>query len=229
MEKKIIVAIDGFSSCGKSTIAKKLAKTVGYAFVDTGAMYRCVTLYALRNSIIANGKIDEEKLASEMPNIHICFKNIEGENRVFLNGEDVSHEIRTMPVSSNVSAVSAIRFVRQAMVSLQQKMGEQKGIVMDGRDIGTVVFPNAELKIFVTASLEVKANRRFKELVEKGEKVTYEEVVQNVKQRDYDDQHRKESPLRKAEDAIELDNSYMTFEEQDAWVLQRFKEALNRQ
>lgn len=229
MEKKIIVAIDGFSSCGKSTIAKKLAKTVGYAFVDTGAMYRCVTLYALRNLIIANGKIDEEKLASEMPNIHICFKNIEGENRVFLNGEDVSHEIRTMPVSSNVSAVSAIRFVRQAMVSLQQKMGEQKGIVMDGRDIGTVVFPNAELKIFVTASLEVKANRRFKELVEKGEKVTYEEVVQNVKQRDYDDQHRKESPLRKAEDAIELDNSYMTFEEQDAWVLQRFKEALNRQ
>ncbi len=229
MEKKIIVAIDGFSSCGKSTIAKKLAKTVGYAFVDTGAMYRCVTLYALRNSIIANGKIDEEKLASEMPNIHICFKNIEGENRVFLNGEDVSHEIRTMPVSSNVSAVSAIRFVRQAMVSLQQKMGEQKGIVMDGRDIGTVVFPNAELKIFVTASLEVKANRRFKELVEKGEKVTYEEVVQNVKQRDYDDQHRKESPLRKADDAIELDNSYMTFEEQDAWVLQRFKEALNRQ
>jgi len=229
MEKKIIVAIDGFSSCGKSTIAKKLAKTVGYAFVDTGAMYRCVTLYALRNSIIANGKIDEEKLASEMPNIHICFKNIEGENRVFLNGEDVSHEIRTMPVSSNVSAVSAIRFVRQAMVSLQQKMGEQKGIVMDGRDIGTVVFPNAELKIFVTASLEVKANRRFKELVEKDEKVTYEEVVQNVKQRDYDDQHRKESPLRKAEDAIELDNSYMTFEEQDAWVLQRFKEALNRQ
>lgn len=229
MEKKIIVAIDGFSSCGKSTIAKKLAKIVGYAFVDTGAMYRCVTLYALRNSIIANGKIDEEKLASEMPNIHICFKNIEGENRVFLNGEDVSHEIRTMPVSSNVSAVSAIRFVRQAMVSLQQKMGEQKGIVMDGRDIGTVVFPNAELKIFVTASLEVKANRRFKELVEKGEKVTYEEVVQNVKQRDYDDQHRKESPLRKAEDAIELDNSYMTFEEQDAWVLQRFKEALNRQ
>jgi len=229
MEKKIIVAIDGFSSCGKSTIAKKLAKTVGYAFVDTGAMYRCVTLYALRNSIIANGKIDEEKLASEMPNIHICFKNIEGENRVFLNGEDVSHEIRTMPVSSNVSAVSAIRFVRQAMVSLQQKMGEQKGIVMDGRDIGTVVFPNAELKIFVTASLEVKANRRFKELVEKGEKVTYEEVVQNVKQRDYDDQHRKESPLRKAEDAIELDNSYMTFEEQDVWVLQRFKEALNRQ
>lgn len=229
MEKKIIVAIDGFSSCGKSTIAKKLAKTVGYAFVDTGAMYRCVTLYALRNSIIANGKIDEEKLASEMPNIHICFKNIEGENRVFLNGEDVSHEIRTMPVSSNVSAVSAIRFVRQAMVSLQQKMGEQKGIVMDGRDIGTEVFPNAELKIFVTASLEVKANRRFKELVEKGEKVTYEEVVQNVKQRDYDDQHRKESPLRKAEDAIELDNSYMTFEEQDAWVLQRFKEALNRQ
>lgn len=229
MEKKIIVAIDGFSSCGKSTIAKKLAKTVGYAFVDTGAMYRCVTLYALRNSIIANGKIDEEKLASEMPNIHICFKNIEGENRVFLNGEDVSHEIRTMPVSSNVSAVSAIRFVRQAMVSLQQKMGQQKGIVMDGRDIGTVVFPNAELKIFVTASLEVKANRRFKELVEKGEKVTYEEVVQNVKQRDYDDQHRKESPLRKAEDAIELDNSYMTFEEQDAWVLQRFKEALNRQ
>ncbi|MBQ8055187.1 MAG: (d)CMP kinase [Paludibacteraceae bacterium] len=229
MEKKIIVAIDGFSSCGKSTIAKKLAKTVGYAFVDTGAMYRCVTLYALRNSIIAKGKIDEEKLATEMPNIHICFKNIEGENRVFLNGEDVSHEIRTMPVSSNVSAVSAIRFVRQAMVSLQQKMGEQKGIVMDGRDIGTVVFPNAELKIFVTASLEVKANRRFKELVEKGEKVTYEEVVQNVKQRDYDDQHRKESPLRKAEDAIELDNSYMTFEEQDAWVLQRFKEALNRQ
>ena len=135
MEKKIIVAIDGFSSSGKSTIAKKLAKTVGYAFVDTGAMYRCVTLYALRNSIIANGKIDEEKLASEMPNIHICFKNIEGENRVFLNGEDVSHEIRTMPVSSNVSAVSAIRFVRQAMVSLQQKMGEQKGIVMDGRGV----------------------------------------------------------------------------------------------
>ena len=229
--KSIIIAIDGFSSCGKSTMAKDLARRIGYIYVDSGAMYRAVTLYCLDNRLINDGVVDTQRLASAMGEIVISFANnpTSGKQETYLNGVCVEQEIRNMRVSNSVSLVSQIDFVREALVAQQRRLGEAKGIVMDGRDIGTEVFPNAELKIFVTASLEVKANRRFKELVEKGEKVTYEEVVQNVKQRDYDDQHRKESPLRKAEDAIELDNSYMTFEEQDAWVLQRFKEALNRQ
>ena len=233
--KKITIAIDGHSSCGKSTMAKDLAREVGYVYVDTGAMYRSVTLYALRNGIFKevrgeNGEvkdvIDEEALRQQMPNIQISFKfNAEtGRPDTYLNGELVEDKIRTMEVSSHVSPIATLGFVREAMVAQQQQMGKDKGVVMDGRDIGTTVFPDAELKIFVTASAEVRAQRRFDELKAKGMPADYDDILKNVQERDYIDSHREVSPLRKADDAIELDNSHMTIAEQKQWLLDRFNE-----
>lgn len=224
--KRIIVAIDGFSSCGKSTLAKDLAKAVGYAYVDTGAMYRSVTLYCLQNGLVKDNEVDEEKLRMSLPDIKISFQyNAEKKrNETYLNGENVEEEIRSLRVSNVVSIVSAIGFVRKAMVMQQQSYSIDRGVVMDGRDIGTVVFPDAELKIFVTASPEVRARRRYAELTAKDDKVTMEEILENVKQRDYLDQNRKESPLRQAEDAIVLDNSEMTIPQQNEWLLERFRE-----
>ena len=227
--RKIIIAIDGHSSCGKSTMAKDLAKAIGYIYVDTGAMYRAVTLYALRHGMISlEGEVDSAALETSMDDINISFKLNSETKRpdTWLNGACVEQEIRTMEVSNNVSAVSALGFVREAMVRQQQAMGQEKGIVMDGRDIGTVVFPQAELKVFVTASAEVRAQRRYDELVRKGTPAPYEEVLENVVQRDYADSHREISPLRKADDAITLDNSEMTLEQQNEWLLQRYHETV---
>lgn len=224
--EKIIIAIDGFSSCGKSTMAKDLAHELGYIYVDTGAMYRCVALYALQHKLfLKDGKINIPELEAAMPNINISFKlNKEtGRPDTYLNNENVENKIRTMEVSSHVSSIAAIPFVREALVAQQQKMGKDKGIVMDGRDIGTVVFPNAELKIFVTASPEVRAQRRYDELMEKGMEADYNEILENVKQRDYIDSHRDVSPLRKADDAIELDNSNISIEEQKQWLINQYK------
>lgn len=225
--KKITIAIDGHSSCGKSTMAKDLARRIGYVYVDTGAMYRSVTLYALRNGIITDGKIDEARLQAEMPNIKITFKfNPETQRPdTYLNGELVESEIRNMQVSSMVSPIATLAFVRSAMVEQQQAMGREGGIIMDGRDIGTTVFPNAELKIFVTASPEVRAQRRYDELTAKGETCNLDEILKNVEERDYIDSHREVSPLRKADDALLLDNSHMTIEEQNEWLMQRVEEA----
>ena len=227
--RKIIIAIDGHSSCGKSTMAKDLAKAIGYIYVDTGAMYRAVTLYALRHGMISlEGEVDSAALETSMDDINISFKLNSETKRpdTWLNGACVEQEIRTMEVSNNVSAVSALGFVREAMVRQQQAMGQEKGIVMDGRDIDTVVFPQAELKVFVTASAEVRAQRRYDELVRKGTPAPYEEVLENVLQRDYADSHREISPLRKADDAITLDNSEMTIEQQNEWLLQRYHETV---
>lgn len=224
--KKITIAIDGFSSCGKSTMAKDLARELGYVYVDTGAMYRCVTLYALRHGLFrADGTINQPQLEAEIPNINISFKlNKEtGRPDTYLNNENVESEIRTMEVSSHVSPIAAVPFVRAALVAQQQKMGEDKGIVMDGRDVGTVVFPNAELKIFVTASAEVRAQRRYDELKAKGMEADFEEILENVKQRDYIDSHREVSPMRKADDAIELDNSHISIAEQKQWLIEQYK------
>lgn len=224
--EKIIIAIDGFSSCGKSTMAKDLAHELGYIYVDTGAMYRCVALYALQHKLfLKDGKINIPELEAAMPNINISFKlNKEtGRPDTYLNNENVENKIRTMEVSSRVSSIAAIPFVREALVAQQQKMGKDKGIVMDGRDIGTVVFPNAELKIFVTASPEVRAQRRYDELMKKGMEADYNEILENVKQRDYIDSHRDVSPLRKAGDAIELDNSNISIEEQKQWLINQYK------
>ena len=228
--KKITIAIDGHSSCGKSTMAKDLAREVGYVYVDTGAMYRSVTLYALRNGLFTADGIDEAGLRSQMADIHISFKfNAEtGRPDTYLNGELVEQEIRTMEVSNHVSPIAALGFVREAMVSQQQEMGLGGGVVMDGRDIGTVVFPNAELKIFVTASAEVRAQRRFDELKAKGMDADYDEILKNVQERDFIDSHREVSPLRKADDALELDNSNMTIAEQKQWLLDRFNETLSK-
>lgn len=227
--KKIIVAIDGHSSCGKSTMAKSLAKSIGYTYVDTGAMYRAVTLFAIRNCMFRDdGSIDTAGLAARIDDITISFSNgDDGRQETLLNGEVVENEIRGMEVSGKVSPISTLGFVREALVSLQRRMGQEKGIVMDGRDIGTVVYPNAELKIFVTASDEVRAQRRFEELRSKGDATPFEEVLKNVRERDYIDSHREISPLRQADDAIVLDNSDMTMTEQDAWLLARFQEAVN--
>ena len=225
--KKITIAIDGFSSCGKSTMAKMLAKEVGYIYVDTGAMYRAVTLFAMRNGMIApNGDVNRDALKAKMDALHVEFKlNPQtGKAETYLNGENVEHEIRGMEVSAHVSAIAAIDFVRTALVAQQQRMGHDKGIVMDGRDIGTVVFPDAELKVFVTASAEVRAQRRFDELVGKGLKANYDEILHNVQERDYIDSHREVSPLRKAEDAIELDNGQLTIAEQLQWLMDKFRE-----
>ncbi|WP_304060852.1 (d)CMP kinase [Hoylesella loescheii] len=229
--KKITIAIDGFSSCGKSTMAKMLAKEVGYIYVDTGAMYRAVTLFAMRNGMIApNGDVNRDALKAKMDALHVEFKlNPQtGKAETYLNGENVEHEIRGMKVSAHVSAIAAIDFVRTALVAQQQRMGHNKGIVMDGRDIGTVVFPDAELKVFVTASAEVRAQRRFDELVGKGMKANYDEILHNVQERDYIDSHREVSPLRKAEDAIELDNGQLTIAEQLQWLIDKFKEKTKR-
>lgn len=206
---KIIVAIDGYSSCGKSTIAKALAKYAGYTYVDTGAMYRAIGLYTLRE-----GLKSEQDIIAALPQVQIGFIHVDGMQHVTLNGEDVESLIRTLEVGNRASEVSQIREVRQYLVAQQQKMGEQKGIVMDGRDIGTVVFPKAELKLFLTASPEVRAQRRYDELKEKGETPDYEAVLRDVNERDYRDTHRDESPLRQAEDAIVVDNSHLTREEQ---------------
>lgn len=226
--KKIVIAIDGFSSCGKSTMAKDLAREVGYIYVDTGAMYRSVTLYALRNQLFdADGNIMANALEAAMPHINIAFKLNEQTSRpdTYLNGQCVENEIRTLEVSSKVSIVAALPFVRKKLVEEQQKMGEEKGIVMDGRDIGTVVFPHAELKIFVTASAEVRAQRRFDELEAKGMPADYADILKNVQERDYIDSHRAVSPLTKAADAIELDNSHMTIAEQKQWLMDKFAAA----
>ncbi len=227
--KKITIAIDGHSSCGKSTMAKDLAREVGYVYVDTGAMYRSVTLFALRNGLFTADGINEDELRRRMPEIHISFKfNAEtGRPDTYLNGELVEQDIRTMEVSNHVSPIAALGFVREAMVAQQQQMGKDKGVVMDGRDIGTTVFPDAELKIYVTASAEVRAQRRYDELKTKGMEADFDEILKNVQERDYIDSHREVSPLRKADDAIELDNSHMTIPEQKQWLLDRFNEAVN--
>lgn len=224
--KKITIAIDGHSSCGKSTMAKDLAREVGYVYVDTGAMYRSVTLFALRNGLFNNDTINEEELRRRMPEIQISFKfNPEtGRPDTYLNGELVEKDIRTMEVSNKVSPIAALGFVREAMVAQQQQMGKDKGVVMDGRDIGTTVFPDAELKVFVTASAEVRAQRRYDELKAKGMDADFDDILKNVQERDYIDSHREVSPLRKADDAIELDNSHMTIPEQKQWLLDRFNE-----
>jgi len=228
--KKIIVAIDGHSSCGKSTMAKHLAKEVGYIYVDTGAMYRAVTLFALqKGDIDENGNINEENLKNHLQELHISFQlNAEKVPETYINGTNVEKEIRGMKVASHVSKIAALPFVREVMVQQQQAMGKEKGIVMDGRDIGTTVFPDAELKIFVTASAEVRAQRRYDELKGKGENPDYDEVLKNVKERDDIDSHRKVSPLRKADDAILLDNSDMTREEQNEQLLQLFRNACEK-
>ncbi len=225
--KKIVIAIDGVSSTGKSTMAKGLAKEIGYTYIDTGAMYRAVTLYALRHGFFESGEIDEEKLKKSMDDIHISFRFNPKTDRadMCLNGEDVEKEIRGMEVAGRVSRVAALGFVRRALVDMQQEMGREKGVIMDGRDIGTVVFPDAELKVYVTASPEVRAERRLEELKAKGEQVSFEEVLENVKMRDHLDTTRKESPLRRADDAIELDNSHMTIAEQKAWLLEQYHKA----
>ena len=225
MNKKITIALDGFSSSGKSSMAKWLAKKIGYIYVDSGAMYRAVTLFCLQNNLITNEIIDEEKLKSQIDNIKISFvQNAEsGVSETYLNGVNVEKEIRSLLVSNYVSPVSTIKFVREAMVRQQHEMGQQKGIVMDGRDIGTVVFPDAELKIFVTATPEIRAQRRFLEMQEKGEAVAYKDILENVKKRDFIDQNRAESPLRKADDAIVLDNSHLTIDEQREWLINMVK------
>lgn len=210
--KKITIAIDGHSSCGKSTMAKDLAKEVGYIYVDTGAMYRTVTLYCMQNNLIKDGKIDEEGLRKVISDIKIDLRNLDP-------------QIRSIEVSNNVSLVAAIPFVREEMVERQRLMGKDKGVVMDGRDIGTTVFPDAELKVFVTASAEVRAKRRYDELQAKGMPADYEDILKNVQERDYIDSHREVSPLRQAPDAILLDNSQMTIPEQKEWLMTQFRKA----
>ncbi|MBS5613651.1 MAG: (d)CMP kinase [Prevotella buccalis] len=229
--KKIVIAIDGYSSCGKSTMAKNLARQLGYVYVDTGAMYRAVTLYALRHQLFeADGEVDATSLQRAMPDIRISFQfNAQtGKPDTYLNDELVEQEIRTMQVSERVSKIAALPFVRTALVAQQQRMGVDKGIVMDGRDIGTVVFPHAELKIFVTASAEVRAQRRYDELQLKGMPARYDDILKNVQERDYIDSHREVSPLRKADDAIELDNSNLTIDEQQQWLLQQVDKVLQQ-
>ena len=227
-EPRIIIAVDGFSSCGKSTMAKALARNIGYIYIDSGAMYRAVTLYCLRKGYIQGDTIQEEALKADLDQMDISFRyNAEtGRPDTYLNGEKVEKEIRSMEVADKVSLIAALGFVRRAMVAKQQEMGKAKGIVMDGRDIGTVVFPEAELKVFVTASPEVRARRRLEELQAKGEQTTYEEVLANVKKRDYIDSTREESPLRQAPDALVLDNSEMTIPEQKKWLRDKFEAAV---
>lgn len=207
-------------------MAKDLAREVGYVYVDTGAMYRSVTLYALRNGLFTDEGIKEDALRQQMPNIRIDQRLVDGKTVTFLNGEDVEREIRTLEVSNHVSPIAALAFVRTALVAQQQRMGAEGGIVMDGRDIGTVVFPHAELKVFVTASAEVRAQRRYDELKGKGMEANYDDILKNVQERDYIDSHREVSPLKQADDAILLDNSQMTIAEQKEWLIQRFNEAV---
>lgn len=219
--KKITIAIDGFSSTGKSTLAKQLAKHLGYVYVDTGAMYRAVTFFAMQNGYVSENHLDKESLIKALPTINLQFHFNEtlGFAEMYVNGTNVEKEIRTLEVSRCVSQVAEVSEVRSKLVVSQQEMGKNKAIVMDGRDIGTVVFPDAELKIFMNSSAQTRAERRYNELIEKGQHVTYEEVLQNVQERDYIDTHRKDSPLVKADDAIEIDNSTLTKEEQFNLVL----------
>ena len=226
---KIIIAIDGHSSCGKSTMAKQLAQQLNYIYVDTGAMYRCVTLYAINNGMFSGKSLDSDALEQRIGEVKISFTRDEaGQLCAMLNGKNVEKEIRGMSVSERVSMVAKQPFVRKMLVEQQQRMGQGKGIVMDGRDIGTTVFPDAELKIFVTASAEVRAERRYKELLDKGENANYEDILANVKERDYMDSHRAVSPLRMADDAVLLDNSYMTIEEQNQWLLAKVNETFSK-
>jgi cytidylate kinase len=223
--QNIVIAIDGFSSCGKSTVAKDLAKRLGFIYIDSGAMYRAITLFSLRNGIINEAGIQLDKLEKELTGVSITFEfNPETKRNItFLNGENVEEEIRGMAVSQNVSAISAIGFVRRHLVAQQQLMGQKGSIVMDGRDIGTVVFPNASLKVFMTASPEIRAQRRYDELTAKGEQVNFDAILDNVKQRDHLDSTRAESPLRRADDAVDLDNSFMTKDEQLDWIVNQLK------
>lgn len=223
--KKIVIAIDGFSSCGKSTMAKALARNIGYLYFDSGAMYRAVALYCMQNGIIANGEIDTDKLRATMDNIKITFGTDEATKGqiTYLNGTNVENEIRSLEVSQQVSRVAALDFVRTALIEQQREMGKAKGIVMDGRDIGTTVFPDAELKIFVTASAEVRARRRYDELVARGDNPDYNDILANVIERDHLDQTREVSPLRKADDAILLDNGEMTIDGQLQWLCEQYK------
>lgn len=223
-KKKIIIAIDGHSSCGKSTFAKAIAARLGYIFIDTGAMYRAVTLYALENGAIEMGILDEQRIVSMLPEIDINFRfnPQRGASDIYVNGDLVEGKIRTIEVSNYVSQVSSVGAVREKLVALQQQMGLKRGVVMDGRDIGTVVFPDAELKIYMTADPMVRAERRYKELISKGDNVTLEEIYENVVSRDKADMSRAISPLRKADDAIVLDNSHMSVEEQMEWFLERY-------
>ena len=229
-ESKIIIAVDGFSSCGKSTFAKAIAARLGYIFIDTGAMYRAVTLYALRHGAIRSGIVDEQAVVGLLDRIDITFRvNPErGASDIYVNGDLVEGQIRTIEVSNCVSAVSAIPEVRRKLVAMQQEMGRRRGVVMDGRDIGTVVFPDAELKIFMTADPAVRARRRYDELTAKGERVTLEEIERNVRERDAADMSRAVSPLRRADDAVELDNSHMTVDEQMEWLMREFRLRSNR-
>lgn len=227
--KKITIAIDGFSSCGKSTMAKDLAKQLGYIYVDTGAMYRAVTLFAMQHGLFnADGSVKTQDLQQQMSHINITFKlnKLTGRPDTYLNNELVESNIRTLEVSNHVSQIAAISFVREAMVAQQQRLGKDKAVVMDGRDIGTTVFPEAELKVFVTASAEVRAQRRYDELKEKGMPADFNDILKNVEERDYLDSHREVSPLRKAPDAIELDNSHMTIAEQSDWLMKLVKERI---
>ena len=223
-KKKIVIAIDGFSSCGKSTFAKAIAAKLGYIFIDTGAMYRAVTLYALEQGAIVEGVVDQERVEQLLGDVGISFRfNAErGASDIYVNGVYAEDRIRGIEVSNCVSKVSSIGAVREKLVAMQQQMGSERGVVMDGRDIGTVVFPDAELKIFMTADPKVRAERRYKELTAKGEEVTMEEILENVISRDQADMTRAISPLRRAEDALELDNSYMSVEEQMAWFMERY-------
>ena len=223
--KKISIAIDGFSSCGKSTMAKQLAKILSYIYVDTGAMYRVVALAALRAGVMESGEVDLDKLKECVKNLDI---NLDANAKVYLNGADVENEIRGLEVSNWVSKISAIGFVRERLLDIQRELGAKKGVVMDGRDIGSVVLPNAELKIFVTADADVRAKRRYDELLKKGSPATYQEVLDNIKMRDHNDVNRAVSPLVQAPDALLLDNSYMTIEEQNTWLLNKVKEACNK-
>ena len=229
--RKIIIAIDGYSSSGKSTMAKALAKKIGYNYVDTGAMYRAVTLWAMRHGMIdPAGAVDASSLAKALPGIAITFSLLpDGTQHTLLNGEDVESTIRSMEVSANVSAVAAIPAVRHALVAMQQALGARKGIVMDGRDIGTTVFPDAELKIFINAPARTRAERRWRELTAKGENVTFEGVLENVEKRDHLDRTRAESPLRRAGDAVDLDNSAMTLAQQDEWLMEQFTKAVAKE
>ncbi|QCW99380.1 (d)CMP kinase [Aggregatimonas sangjinii] len=227
---KITIAIDGYSSTGKSTLAKQLAKSLGYIYVDTGAMYRAVTLFALRKKYINEKGTDEDALITSLPQIRLQFKFNDdlGYAEMYLNGENVEQEIRKLEVSRYVSKISVVEAVRDKLVAMQREMGKEKGLVMDGRDIGTVVFPDAELKIFMTASADARAARRYKELLDKGEEITYADVLKNVRERDHIDSNRKHSPLRKGDDAIELDNTDMGLQEQFERILNFAKRVIEK-
>ena len=228
--RKIVIAIDGFSSCGKSTFAKALAARLGYIFIDTGAMYRAVTLYSLEHGAVVDGEVQQDKVVELLPQIEISFRfNAErGASDIYVNGVEVEQKIRSIEVSNLVSKISSIAQVREKLVAMQQRMGQERGVVMDGRDIGTVVFPDAELKIYMTADPAVRAQRRYDELTAKGDDVTLEEILENVISRDHADMNREISPLRQAEDAIVLDNSHMSVEEQMAWFMERYEAVISR-